>query len=83
MGLWWTPHQPEGNPEMDDRQPPKMAHEAPGLVWRERKNGRWVATWQARTDLIEKTPLKSLGSVSHQRHKSRLGRQEDDDGRSF
>lgn len=61
MGLWWTPHQPEGNPEMDDRQPPKMAHEAPGLVWRERKNGRWVATWQARTDLIDRGYLpKSL-----------------------
>lgn len=27
--------------------------EAPGLVWRPRKNG-WVATWQARTDLVAK-----------------------------
>jgi hypothetical protein len=31
-----------------------MAHEAPGLVWRERKNARWSATWQARTDLVSK-----------------------------
>lgn len=38
---------------MDERQPPKMAHEAPGLVWRPRKNG-WAATWQARSDLVVK-----------------------------
>jgi hypothetical protein len=30
-----------------------MAHEAPGLVWRNRKNG-WAATWQARSDLVKK-----------------------------
>lgn len=35
------------------KQPPKMAHEAPGLVWRERKTG-WAATWQARSDLVKK-----------------------------
>jgi hypothetical protein len=40
---------------MDERQPPKMAHEAPGLVWRERKKKtEWAATWQARTDLVAK-----------------------------
>lgn len=40
---------------MDDRQPPKMAHETPGLVWRTRKkNMEWAATWQARTDLVLK-----------------------------
>lgn len=38
---------------MTERQPPKMAHEAPGLVWRERKAG-WAATWQARSDLVKK-----------------------------
>lgn len=38
---------------MTERQPPKMAHEAPGLVWRERKTG-WAATWQARSDLVKK-----------------------------
>jgi hypothetical protein len=36
---------------MDEKQPPKMAHEAPGLVWRTRAKG-WAATWQARTDLV-------------------------------
>jgi hypothetical protein len=39
---------------MDERQPPKMAHEAPGLVWRTRKKTEWAATWQARTDLVAK-----------------------------
>lgn len=39
---------------MDERQPPKMAHEAPGLVWRTRKKTEWAATWQARTDLVDK-----------------------------
>lgn len=38
---------------MEDKQPPKMAHEAPGIVWRPRKNG-WAATWQARSDLIKR-----------------------------
>lgn len=34
--------------------PPKMANrEAPGLVWRKRKDG-WVATWQARTDIVKR-----------------------------
>jgi hypothetical protein len=37
---------------MGDRKPPKV-EDAPGLVWRERKEG-WVATWQARSDLVEK-----------------------------
>lgn len=36
---------------MSDRKPPKI-EEAPGLVWRARKDG-WVATWQARSDLIK------------------------------
>src|SRR5579864_7770655 len=45
---------------MDDQQPPKMAHEAPGLVWRKRKKG-WAATWQARSDLVARGYLpKSL-----------------------
>lgn len=35
---------------MTDRKPPKI-DDAPGIVWRERKNG-WVATWQARSDLV-------------------------------
>lgn len=35
----------------DKRQPPQLGLPAPGLVWRERKDG-WVATWQARTDRI-------------------------------
>jgi hypothetical protein len=38
---------------MTERTPPKMAHEAPGLVWRERKDG-WAATWQARSDIVKK-----------------------------
>jgi hypothetical protein len=38
---------------MDEHQPPKMAHEAPGLVWRTRKTG-WAATWQARSDLVKR-----------------------------
>ncbi len=33
-------------------QPPKMAN-APGLVWKGRKNG-WAATWQARSDLVKR-----------------------------
>jgi len=37
----------------DEKQPPKMAQEAPGLVWRSRKNG-WAATWQARSDLARR-----------------------------
>lgn len=37
---------------MDEKQPPKMAHEAPGLVWRTRKKD-WRATWQARTDIVD------------------------------
>lgn len=36
----------------DDKQPPKLADDAPGLVWRTRKGG-WAATWQARTGLVE------------------------------
>lgn len=35
----------------DERKPPKI-EDAPGLVWRPRKNG-WVATWQARTDIVK------------------------------
>lgn len=35
----------------DERKPPKLGRPAPGLVWRHRKDG-WVATWQARTDII-------------------------------
>ena len=38
---------------MTERQPPKMAQEAPGLVWRERKDG-WAATWQARSDIVKR-----------------------------
>jgi hypothetical protein len=38
---------------MTERTPPKMAHEAPGLVWRTRKGG-WAATWQARSDLVKR-----------------------------
>ncbi len=38
---------------MTDRQPPKMALDAPGLVWRVRKDG-WAATWQARSDIVKK-----------------------------
>lgn len=37
----------------DKPQPPKLGHAAPGLVWRKRKDG-WVATWQARTDIINR-----------------------------
>lgn len=36
---------------MSDRNPPKI-EDAPGLVWRPRKNG-WVAYWQARSDLVK------------------------------
>lgn len=36
---------------MSDHKPPKI-EDAPGLVWRPRKDG-WVAAWQARTDLIK------------------------------
>jgi hypothetical protein len=35
----------------DERKPPQLV-DAPGLVWRPRKNG-WVATWQARSDLVK------------------------------
>ncbi len=35
---------------MSERKPPKI-EDAPGLVWRPRKDG-WAATWQARTDLV-------------------------------
>jgi len=35
----------------DERRPPKLEGEAPGLVWRARKKG-WAATWQARSDLV-------------------------------
>jgi len=35
----------------DERRPPKLEGEAPGLVWRARKDG-WAATWQARSDLV-------------------------------
>lgn len=38
---------------MTERTPPKMAHEAPGLVWRERSKG-WAATWQARSDIVKR-----------------------------
>src|SRR5579864_1519232 len=38
---------------MEDQKPPKMADDAPGLVWRKRKKG-WAATWQARSDLVAK-----------------------------
>ncbi len=37
----------------DDIDPPRLGHEAPGLVWRPRKKG-WAATWQARSDLVKK-----------------------------
>lgn len=37
----------------DVKQPPKLDREAPGLVWRKRKKG-WAATWQARTDLVNR-----------------------------
>jgi hypothetical protein len=37
----------------DERQPPRLGHEAPGLVWRARKSG-WAATWQARSDLVKR-----------------------------
>jgi hypothetical protein len=37
---------------MTERTPPRV-EDAPGLVWRERKNG-WVAYWQARSDLVKK-----------------------------
>jgi hypothetical protein len=36
---------------MSDRKPPRI-EDAPGLVWRSRKEG-WVATWQARSDIIK------------------------------
>jgi hypothetical protein len=54
---------------MDQHQPPKMAHEAPGLVWRTRKTG-WAATWQARSDLVKRGYLPKtsrFGQVSNQR----------------
>jgi hypothetical protein len=39
-------------PMAKDRKAPQIK-DAPGLVWRPRKDG-WVCTWQARTDLIKK-----------------------------
>lgn len=33
--------------------PPKIDN-APGLTWRPRVKGRWVASWQARTDLVDR-----------------------------
>jgi hypothetical protein len=36
----------------DEREPPVLGLPAPGLVWRQRKDG-WVATWQARTDRVK------------------------------
>jgi len=38
----------------NERQPPKLAEEAPGLVWRTRKKTGWAATWQARSDLVKR-----------------------------
>ena len=32
---------------------PEIA-DAPGLVWKSRKGGRWDARWQARTDLVRR-----------------------------
>lgn len=37
----------------DKPQPPVLGQPAPGLVWRKRQND-WVATWLARTDIIER-----------------------------
>jgi hypothetical protein len=37
----------------DKQKPPRLGHEAPGLVWRRRKSG-WAATWQARTDIVDR-----------------------------
>jgi len=37
----------------DKPLPPRLDGPAPGIVWRRRKND-WVATWQARTDIINK-----------------------------
>lgn len=37
----------------DPNLPPKVGP-APGLVWKLRKNGKWTARWQARTDLIRR-----------------------------
>lgn len=47
---------------MTDQQPPKMAHEAHGLVWRARKNG-WAATWQARSDLVKRGYLPKTVTI--------------------
>lgn len=39
----------------DEELPPRLSEPAPGLVWRKRKRkGEWVATWLARTDIINK-----------------------------
>ena len=38
----------------DERQPPTLAEDAPGIVWRARKKGHWAATWQARSDLVKR-----------------------------
>ena len=43
----------------DKPQPPVLGRPAPGLVWRKRAKD-WVATWQARTDIIKRGyPLRS------------------------
>lgn len=39
----------------DEELPPRLSEPAPGLVWRKRKRkGEWVATWLARTDIINR-----------------------------
>lgn len=38
---------------MPDYEYPPQIDDAPGLVWRRRVNN-WVATWQARTDLVKR-----------------------------
>jgi hypothetical protein len=37
----------------DNREPPRLGYEAPGLVWRGRASG-WAATWQARSGLVKR-----------------------------
>src|ERR1700761_9252922 len=51
MGLQWELPHPTVEDKMTDK-PPKMA-DAPGLVWKPRKNA-WAATWQARSDLVKR-----------------------------
>jgi len=46
----------------DEKQPPKLAEEAPGLVWKTRANG-WAATWQARTDIVERGYTKKTVKI--------------------